>query len=143
MTDLRLGILARRISESYHRSTCAEERKGYGMVDYGSLGMRIKSARMKQNITQEDLSYAIHMSRGFISGVETGRRTPSLDSLVAIANALHTSADELLADSLSETTRRDLDDLSYLLLDCTPQESSFLVKSLSALKKIVRSSLFK
>ncbi len=108
-------------------------------IDYVSIGSRIKYQRMKKGFSQEELADRTNLSRVFISYVECGERAPSLEALVGIANALNASIDSLLAESLSlsgnETVPHEMD----ALLDCTPEESAILVKSMVALKKILRS----
>ena len=108
-------------------------------IDYVSIGSRIKYHRMKKGFSQEELADRTELSRVHISCIERGERIASLEAIVGIANALNTSVDSLLAESLflsgNETVPHEMD----VLLDCTPEESAILVKSMVALKKILRS----
>ena len=65
-----------------------------------ALGKNIKKYRQLRRLRQEDLAEMMDLSPNFISMVERGEKTLSLDSFVRIANALGVSADMLLADVL-------------------------------------------
>lgn len=58
--------------------------------------VRLKSLRIAKSMTLQRLGEQIGMSRGSLSAVENGRRPISLDSLIAIADALETSVDYLV-----------------------------------------------
>ncbi len=68
-------------------------------VDYYALGMRIRSAREKKNLTQEQLGELCSLSTAHIGHIERGTRTPSIDTLYSVAQALNVSVDSLLLDS--------------------------------------------
>ncbi|HUM84901.1 MAG TPA: helix-turn-helix transcriptional regulator [Lachnospiraceae bacterium] len=106
--------------------------------DFISLGLRIQSLRTDRGISQETLAAEVKISQTFLSQIETGQRVPSLETVVALANALHVSSDELLVDNLTSTATQNDNDLDYLLLDCTPEESTIIVKNAASLKKILK-----
>lgn len=56
----------------------------------------LKILREKLNITQVKLSVAIEVSQETISAYEAGKALPSADTLIKMANYLHTSVDYLL-----------------------------------------------
>ncbi len=68
-------------------------------VDYYALGMRIRSAREKKHLTQEQLGELCSLSTAHIGHIERGTRTPSIDALCSISKALGVSTDSLLIDS--------------------------------------------
>ena len=70
------------------------------MVDYAAMGSRIKMKRRSKKLSQKDMAQAIQISTSYYGNIERGRRIPSIDTLVAIANALEVGMDFLLADSL-------------------------------------------
>ena len=53
------------------------------------MGKRIKAAREKACMTQEELAAAVDYSVDHMSVVERGVKAPKLEKLVAIANALN------------------------------------------------------
>ena len=65
-----------------------------------AIGKNIKTYRQLRNLRQEDLAELTDLSPNFISMVERGEKTLSMESFVRIANVLHVSADMLLADVL-------------------------------------------
>ena len=89
------------------------------------LNEKLQSLRKQRGLTQEDLAAALYVSRTAISKWESGRGTPSIDSLKAIAAYFSVSVDDLLSGdqllSLAEqdTKRRTThqQDLVFGLLD--------------------------
>ena len=67
-------------------------------MDWSSIGRNIRYYRLEQDLRQEDLAEAIGLSGNYIGMVERGEKIPSLDTLVAILNVLHISADMVLTD---------------------------------------------
>lgn len=71
------------------KDVCAME------LDFKAIGKRIKIARIKKNFTQEAVADRIGVSPQHVSNIETGNSSVSLPTLVAIANMLSVSVDEL------------------------------------------------
>lgn len=67
-------------------------------MDWSSIGRNIRCYRLEQDLRQEDLAEAIGLSGNYIGMVERGEKIPSLETLVAILNVLHISADMVLTD---------------------------------------------
>lgn len=80
-----------------------------------ALGKRIKSAREKKNMTQEELAAAVDYGVGHMSVIERGIKPPKLDKLVAIANVLGVGTDELLQDDLNSAVLLQASELSEKL----------------------------
>jgi transcriptional regulator with XRE-family HTH domain len=55
------------------------------------VGERIKILRNDKNISQEELANRAGMARGFISGVETGKRNITVETLGKILEVLNVS----------------------------------------------------
>ena len=107
-------------------------------IDYASIGLRLKHARIKMEMSQEQLAEVLNISRTQIGYLETGKRGISLELLVDASNALETPVSELLADSL---TTRDIEkdsELYYILLDCTKDEERIVTKNAQRLIEILR-----
>ena len=71
------------------------------MVDFASMGKRMRMKRRSLRMSQEALARAVNISTSYYGNIERGNRVPSVDTLVAIANALEVGTDFLLADSLT------------------------------------------
>jgi len=65
-------------------------------MDYLALGENIRKARKAANLTQEKLSEYVSLSPAFISQIERGTRTPSLETVCGISATLGVSVDGLL-----------------------------------------------
>ena len=62
------------------------------------LGDTVRAKRLNADFSQEKLAEKSGLSTVFISRVERGKESPSVDSLVKIAKALGVRAHELLED---------------------------------------------
>lgn len=62
------------------------------------LGNRIRERRKSLGFSQERLAEDAGLHRTYVGAVERGERNVSLDNIVAIATALHTSASDLLGE---------------------------------------------
>lgn len=67
-------------------------------IDYAQLGRKVKSLRLKHGLTQDALAEQVHCYTSHISNIENNHTKVSLNTLLAIANALHTSIDYLLSE---------------------------------------------
>ena len=70
-------------------------------IDYEKLGKRIKHFREQKGISQDELGNLVWVNNVHISNIETGKKAPSIDLLIELANALGISTDDLLVDSLT------------------------------------------
>lgn len=107
-------------------------------LNYISIGTHIRNLRREQRITQSELAERIDRSVSYVSRIESGEKSLSLETLVLIANALNTSADYLLTDSLNYTPAHSNVLFSELLSDCTEYESRVLYDTASTLKQTLR-----
>mgnify|MGYP005759466829 CR=1 FL=1 len=64
------------------------------------IGKRIKGKRLENGWSQEDLAEKTNLSPVYIGMIERGEKVPKLETFIRIANALNSSADELLLDVL-------------------------------------------
>lgn len=60
------------------------------------FGKKLKEARLKKKLSQGDVARILGVHRSYISGLERGRRNPSLLTVHKVANALGVKIDELL-----------------------------------------------
>lgn len=56
----------------------------------------LREVRLKKNLSQGDIARILGVHRSYISGLERGRRNPSLLTVQKIAKALGVNAKELL-----------------------------------------------
>ena len=81
----------------------------------GTNLQRIRKAK-DPKITQQDLAKATGLSRSYLSDIEHNKYNPSLDTTIALSNALGGTLNEL--DNIINTiTNSDLDDKQLELLE--------------------------
>ena len=68
------------------------------MAHRPTFGAHLKATRMQRGLTQEQLAQASGLHRTEISLLEHGKRTPLLETVVAIARALALTPAEFLQD---------------------------------------------
>ena len=96
--------------------------KGGVKMDLSPIGSRIKAAREKKQITQEELAGLLDMSTTHISVIERGVKPPRLETLIRIANALDVSSDYLLMDILDNPADVVAGELSEIISKLSPKE---------------------
>jgi len=102
-------------------------------VDMCAVGARIKAARERAKMTQEDLAEALDMSPTHISVIERGVKTPKLETLVRIANALRVSTDMLLQDVATYANDGIASELSVSISKLPHQEQERVLNAIRAL----------
>lgn len=70
-------------------------------IEMKSFGDRLREARAASGLTQEQLGFAIGVTKASISAWENGRETPSFRVLVDLRDALNRSLDELICGRVS------------------------------------------
>lgn len=108
-------------------------------LDYDKLGKRIREQRLKKHLTQEKLGEIVNVATSNISHIERATTQVSLSSLVRIANALDTTLDQLVCDSLNSIVDIYIEqDIAGLLQDCTLGEKQMIKDIAIAAKKTLR-----
>lgn len=69
------------------------------VVDYKTLGKRIKFYRQQMHITQEQMAEQLDLSLSFISQIERGVTKMSLDTFVDVCDFVGCSASDLIEQS--------------------------------------------
>lgn len=102
-------------------------------MDAKAVGQRIKNAREKKSMTQEELAALIDISPTHVSVIERGTKIPRLDTFVAIANVLEVSADSLLVDVVDHATRSIASEFSAIIEELPHREKMRILKVVSVL----------
>lgn len=66
---------------------------------------RLKEARENAQLSQLELAYRSGVSQNMITYIETGKRTPTLTTLLKLCNALNISPVVLFADSSADVKK--------------------------------------
>ena len=104
-------------------------------LDYLVVGQRIRTVRKRKKMSQATLSEKAGLDPTYISYIENGLRCMSLESLIAIANALGVTADMLLCDSLDNQLTVCLAELEYIFKGCTNYERRLMLDTLRGMKQ--------
>lgn len=101
-------------------------------MDYKKLGKRIKEERLKKSLTQEKLAELIGVTGVYISHIECASAKPSLDTLINICNALGTTPDYFLFDSIHTSREYIKDEIAVLLKPCSTEDLDLITKLIKA-----------
>lgn len=108
------------------------------MIDYSSIGHKVKQIRLEKGITQEQLAEAVGVGVTHISHLETGSGTVSLKVFIAIVNYLDCSADELLCKEIKTAKPIVNNWLADLVADCTQDEVKVISDTVTSLKQSLK-----
>lgn len=75
-------------------------------MDYRKLGVRVRQQREQHEWTQGQLAQKVGVSSSFIGHIERGEKKASVETVVAICNAMEVAPSVLLQDSLSDAVMR-------------------------------------
>lgn len=107
-------------------------------MDYKLLGQRIRTARLAAGLSHEQLAEIVGLTSQHISHTEVASTKISLPALVKIANALHTSVDKLLSDSIHDSEIHLMGEVQMVFSDCDPDEVYVMLEAANAVKKAIR-----
>ena len=102
-------------------------------MDPVAIGARIKAARERVHLTQEQLAEIIEISPTHMSVIERGVKTPKLDTFVRIANALGVSTDALLQDVVVPANESILAELSVRIGRLPQKDQERILNAIRAL----------
>ncbi len=108
------------------------------IINHQLIGMRIQRLRKSRGYTQEQLSEMIDRAPNYISQLERGIKSMSLETLIQISNILDVSPEDILMDSITSSDRAVERSLSKLMCDCSPYEKHILLEILEATKRAMR-----
>lgn len=59
------------------------------MTNNQAFGVVLREMRTERKISQDTLAFDANLNRTYISTLELGRRSPSLDTMMSLCDALH------------------------------------------------------
>jgi len=111
-------------------------------MNYITIGKRIREIRKKRKISQFALSEIIDKTPTLVSYIESGIRGMSLETIVAIANALDVSVDILLSDNLAINSQSFMYDIAEIMSGLTVYERTVIIESMKSLKEALRENRY-
>ena len=107
------------------------------MIDYTKLGRRIQRIRHERGLTQAELAERVDVSPPYISHIERGVKTTSLDTLVRIAESLGVTLDVLFLGQQGADPGAYEAEIAALLEGCTQTQRYTLCEITRAVKEIL------
>lgn len=107
-------------------------------INYVAIGERIRKIRCGRGLTQADLAELSGIEPSNISHIERAATKLSLQTFVAIANALGATLDEIGYGNVKNDVDISSKAVNEVIEDCTPEEIRALVKILAASKMAMR-----
>ncbi len=111
-------------------------------LDFYTVGQRIRRLRRRKKLSQAKLSEMVDVSPTYISHLENGMKFMTVETLIALANALGVSTDAILCDSLDQQMNACATEFEIILRDCTNFERRMILDSARALKKALRDNYY-
>lgn len=111
-------------------------------LDYKLIGNHIKEVRKGRHISQEYLAELTDLSVTYISQIERAAKHPSLQTLVAVANALSVTADRLLYENQQHNRSEYEAEFIELIGDCSSYERVVIYETIFALKRTLRTKKY-
>jgi transcriptional regulator with XRE-family HTH domain len=99
-------------------------------MDTKAIGERIRIAREERCISQQRLANAVGCTASYISTIERGEKTPTLETFVAIASTLSIPADVLLQDVLPDWWDTWEQEIDRVLAPLLPHVRSYLKRQI-------------
>ena len=108
------------------------------MIDYVTIGKRIKELRKNKGLTQAQLAEMSGVEPSNISHIERAATKLSLPTLIAIANVLDATLDEIVYGNLKKSSHISVSIIDNLLLDCDPSELRSIAEVIKTTKNVLR-----
>jgi transcriptional regulator with XRE-family HTH domain len=109
-------------------------------MDMIKIGERIREIRKQHNFTIAELSERADISANFLGNIERGVDTPSVETLINIANALFVGVDVLVKESLEiefvENAQIDFESMEIMkeISSMTKEQKQCVLSCIKALK---------
>lgn len=87
--------------------------------------MNLKKYRNELNATQEEIAKKLNIQKQTYQNYELGKREPSIDMLIKIADLFHTSVDNLIRDNVNEIKINEHPKLSNELINKLQQLNEY------------------
>lgn len=95
-------------------------------LDYVIIGERLKNARIKKGLTQEELAEKLDLSVAFLSRVERGSTRINLIRLSQMCSLLDVTEGEILNGTSATASNYMQKDFSTLLKKCSPDKQKLI-----------------
>lgn len=97
-------------------------------IDYKLIGKRIKAKRKELNITQEQLADKINMTTFYVSKIENGKATPTLETFAHIAYCLDLDLAYLITGTSTLEKQYYVNELNKICSHATKEQLNLIIK---------------
>lgn len=104
-------------------------------LDFKEIGKRIQKCRTDNKMTQEKLAELVGTTQKYISRIEAGNHRLHLDTIAAIAKALHVPVDSFIADYANSNDENNLKMILDDIRGMTPRQLDMLKENIATIKK--------
>ena len=104
-------------------------------IDYNAIGLRIRKLRRQKLWTQEKLSEIAEIAPDYLCRIESGKKHPSLKTILKLAHALDTTTDDLLIDVQKVKRHAFEKEEKSIFAGCTEKQKRFMVTICEKIKK--------
>ncbi|QXE92445.1 helix-turn-helix domain-containing protein [Geomonas subterranea] len=105
------------------------------------LGMRIREVRRGCNLSQEQLAERVDVDPRYVSRIELGKSSPSLETMEAIANALRVEIRDLFEFGHLKEDARGIEQLEILLQELDEETRRMVIRITRAVTRAVKESV--
>ena len=106
-------------------------------IDYKLVGRRIREYRERENLTQEELAFAIKTSASYVSRIERAVKKPSLDKIVDIAEILGVTVNDPIYPPTAHNNISRKSSFIKRISQFSPDEQTLLFDKLDAIVNMV------
>lgn len=97
-------------------------------VDYSIIGSRLKQARVKAGLTQQEMAEKTNLSVAFISRIERGSSQINLKRLSEFCNILNVSEGYILTGVSDKDEKYLYNEFNDILKSCSPEKQKLIYK---------------
>lgn len=103
-----------------------------------AIGNRIRQARLKKGMTQEQVVNFVDISIPHYSNIERGKISPSLETLLKIINAIDGVPNEIFQDVIQNKSLVYSEKELSLFEGCTEKEVELILENIRVLKEALK-----
>lgn len=108
-------------------------------LNYRLIGKRLRAIRKRKGYTQEELAERASISAQHCSGIETGGAKVSLAALIRLCNALDSTPNDVLFDSVPVAAKPELlREIELVFSDASLDETYLMLAQAKNIKEVIR-----
>ena len=97
-------------------------------INYAKIGKRIKNKRMELKITQEQMASDLNLSTYYISKIENGKATATLDTLAYISQYLKLDLSYVISGTSTIVDTYYIDELNQICSKANKKQLSLIIR---------------